>query len=399
MSFGRGAALLLAAVLVVAGVAVLVNRGQRVDDQQEAAYRVGADAACKRAYDELGLRAPPRPATALEVVQALELSVPAIAGLDQDLHRLRPSEGQRSNHREMLAVATEQRLMMQRAQYEAKVGEYGRAIADWQSLGESGRRFDDAARNLHLRVCPTSPRIGSVDRSRTQELARIRRKVRARLAAGRVGPAPVLAPDGSQPRRGPKRPASTLYLVPMDGVPVDRMEILAQDVRPYLRNVTVRTRIMPRLYTERHEYDETRHQIAGDKLLDRLIAVYPFDNDRGVIGVIGVTDGDLYLSTSADRFVLGLRDLTVGGSGGWGVVSTARLDPPNTGLLPDDGLFRERLKKMAGRYIGAFLYPLKLNSARPNSLFRPTVPSVETLDAMTDRFCEDRPFPIVSQPC
>jgi predicted Zn-dependent protease len=139
--------------------------------------------------------------------------------------------------------------------------------------------------------------------------------------------------------------------------------------------------------SEAKDYDRDRKQLVGDSLFFRLRAVFPASAARSA--VIGITDGDHYWAQADWRFAFGVK------GPGYGVLSTARMDPVNFGEPPNDVILERRLRKMVTRYVGELYLGLPRNE-NPRSALGPAPMGVEELDAMTEELCPPRPGENVS---
>lgn len=212
-------------------------------------------------------------------------------------------------------------------------------------------------------------------------------------------PSPLLAQRGDSPApREPIRQAG-LYLVPMDRTPrplvadVGRRLDRVYGVRHRIlgRAHGVRHRILPRLRSHSHAYDSDREQLVGDALLTQLAHTYPVSTQAAA--VIGLTDADLYWAgASGDKFAFGVVH-----EDGYGVISSARMDPRNYGDDPDQSLLEERIEKMTARYLARLVFDLQPTSANEESVVRDSIRGLDDLDEMTNRICPDRPHSL--NPC
>jgi predicted Zn-dependent protease len=201
----------------------------------------------------------------------------------------------------------------------------------------------------------------------------------------RVGPHISLAPAGQGSPAPKPLGGAGFYLVPLDGTSEPRLRRVAGQLS---RQLALRAQMMPRLRSETVDFDRDRKQLLGDALYWRVREAFPAR--KPPVAVIGVTDGDLYWEKASWRFALGVKD-----DWGYGVVSTARMDPRNLGDPPNEELLDRRLRKRVTRYVGELYFRLP-RSENPRSVLGPTLAGVEELDAMSEEFCPARPGERVS---
>jgi hypothetical protein len=123
--------------------------------------------------------------------------------------------------------------------------------------------------------------------------------------------------------------------------------------------------------------DPNRGQLVGERLIAGMRGALPEANDRRAV-VIGVTSGDLYLSSRPDwAWAFGLRQ-----ESRLGVISTARM---SSFALLATGDEASRLRKMVTKYIGLLYFGLN-ESDDPGSAVYRAVNGPGDLDRMGDEF-------------
>lgn len=126
--------------------------------------------------------------------------------------------------------------------------------------------------------------------------------------------------------------------------------------------------------------DKSRQQVIAEEAIDLMRVHYPeLASDPNAI-VIGVTDEDLFARKKDWQYAFYFRRL-----GRFAVVSSARVDPVNSGRAANDLLTESRMHKMLLNNIGILYYRLPYNHD-PKSVLYDDVHEVADLDKMGEDF-------------
>ena len=126
--------------------------------------------------------------------------------------------------------------------------------------------------------------------------------------------------------------------------------------------------------------DRGRNQLVGEQLIEQMKRYLPAYTDNPRILMIGFTRGDMYIQHKNWLFAFAYRE-----DGRFAAISTARMDPENFGLPPDDSVLVPRLIKMTSKQIGLYFYELPERDEKTSVLFSPIL-GVDDLDAVAMDF-------------
>jgi predicted Zn-dependent protease len=126
--------------------------------------------------------------------------------------------------------------------------------------------------------------------------------------------------------------------------------------------------------------DRRRGQLIGQELINHLRWRFPEPTKNLRLMMIGFTREDMYIRDKDWRFAFAYRE-----NGRFAAISTARMDPVNFGLLPNDGVLVRRLIKMTSKQIGLYFYRLPERQEKTSVLFSPIL-GVDDLDEVAMDF-------------
>ncbi len=181
-------------------------------------------------------------------------------------------------------------------------------------------------------------------------------------------------------------------LVPVGGEPQPSLEPLADY---YAATLDLSIEVLPRIGLSGEAagelIDRARDQLNGAGVIDLMRRTYPELWAEPGVTLIGITDHDLFSSTSAHlRYVFaGRSQRSIGG--GFAIVSTARFDPaayiPLFGAKPPQGFAEtteSRLRRAVTKQIGLLHVGLE-PSGEPTSAVYCCPNSIDDLDSMSPR--------------
>ncbi len=120
--------------------------------------------------------------------------------------------------------------------------------------------------------------------------------------------------------------------------------------------------------------DRRRGQLIGEELVNHVRTRFPEPSRNQRLMMIGFTRADMYIQRKEWRFAFAYRE-----DGRFAAISTARMDPVNFGLPPDDSVLVRRLIKMTSKQIGLYFYQLPERQEKTSVLFSPIL-GVDDLD-------------------
>ena len=184
-------------------------------------------------------------------------------------------------------------------------------------------------------------------------------------------PAPV--PDDGVAAAGQSGALRT-YFVPFGDFPMaelSRAETFAEGLK-------VPVTILPAVPLSDSIGDPRTGQIVGERMLQAMVERYPKYAGDYSVALIGFTQYDMRLDSMPEwGWAFGKRM-----EGHLGVISVARM---TLGTSLGSALFRERVRKMTGRYLGLLSFQKPFNSD-PRSMLFSDLLGVDDLDRMQERF-------------
>jgi predicted Zn-dependent protease len=164
-----------------------------------------------------------------------------------------------------------------------------------------------------------------------------------------------------------------VYLVPLGDFSPETLDELAIH---FERRYGLSADVLRAIDLHEDAVDERRGQYVAEELVRLVWDRYRKEPATHAI-VVAVTSEDMYMRGYADwNFVFGYR----WAEGGYGVVSTARMNPVNLGESPNDALLMERLRKVTAKQIGVLYFGLPLSDDPTSVLYTPL--GVDDLDRM-----------------
>ena len=168
-----------------------------------------------------------------------------------------------------------------------------------------------------------------------------------------------------------------IVFVPIGNFPEVALQKVAKYYMETLGITIVVTHTVP---FEEPMIDRGRNQLVGEQLIEQMKRYLPAYADNPRILMIGFTRGDMYVQHKDWLFAFAHRE-----DGRFAAISTARMDPENFGLHPDDRILIPRLIKMTSKQIGLYFYELPQREETTSVLFSPIL-GVDDLDAVAMDF-------------
>jgi len=187
-------------------------------------------------------------------------------------------------------------------------------------------------------------------------------------------PALLVAIDLAEKREKGKE---KLYFVPLGNFSTASLTKLANFSKQKTGIEVIVTQPVPFALTT---VDKNRQQVIAEAAIDLMKVRYPeLASDPNAI-VIGLTDEDLFVRRKDWQYAFYYRMLSR-----FAVVSSARVNPVNSGGAANDLLTETRMHKMLLNNIGILYYRLPFNHD-PKSVLYDDVHEVEDLDKMGEEF-------------
>lgn len=180
----------------------------------------------------------------------------------------------------------------------------------------------------------------------------------------------VKPPDPTQ-TVGTVTETATTYFVPFGSF--SRYEL--QQLQAFAKTLGVTVEILPR--TPLSDSLFSAYRVVGERMIDALVDRFPKQVSEPSSTVIGFTGAGMRLDSRPEwTWAFGLRD------GNVGIISS---DTMEIGTNVGASLYRARLRKMTGRYLGRLSLGLQFN-ADPMSMLYTDLLGVDDLDRMQERF-------------
>ena len=171
--------------------------------------------------------------------------------------------------------------------------------------------------------------------------------------------------------------AGSLYLLPLDGFPVDALERLAEH---YGEKYGLPIHVAQSLIPPPSAFDEGRNQFVCERLVDFVRQEFHPEDKHPV--VLAFSRADMYLAGVNWGYAFGCRNADAG----VGMISSSRMAYPFMGFWPVDAAWQEsRLRKMTTRYIGLLYYKLPFTNVCRSVMFA-SVGGPQELDFMGEDF-------------
>jgi len=168
-----------------------------------------------------------------------------------------------------------------------------------------------------------------------------------------------------------------IVFVPLGHFPTAALQKVAHY---YSETLGVTIEVSPTIPFTESMIDLGRNQLVGEQLVDEMKRHFPAYTSNPRIMMIGFTRGDMYIQRKDWQFAFAYRE-----DGRFAVISTARMDPENFGLSPDDRVLVPRLIKMASKQIGLYFYELPEREEKTSVLFS-SILGLDDLDAVAMDF-------------
>ena len=166
-------------------------------------------------------------------------------------------------------------------------------------------------------------------------------------------------------------------LVPLGDV---RESLLVDLVDDYRQMLGLQVELLSPIPIDDAVIDFKRRQLVAEELIALMKRRLPHLADDPGVMLMGITSGDIYTTHKNWRFAFAVRE-----SGRFSVVSTARMDPGNFHLPPNDSILALRLKKMATKQLGLQYYGLRDRGEKTSVLFSPIL-GLDDLDEVSPDF-------------
>ena len=176
--------------------------------------------------------------------------------------------------------------------------------------------------------------------------------------------------DGSEP----SKQLCQITFVPIGDFPSASLQALANY---YEETLGLRIDVRPAIPFEESMIDRSRRQLIGEELINRMKVSYPAQARNMRVMMMGFTRGDMYVRHKNWQFAFATRE-----DGRFAAISTARMDPVNFGLPPNDDVLIRRLLKMTSKQIGLYFYSLPEREEKSSVLFSPIL-GVDDLDEVS----------------
>ena len=187
----------------------------------------------------------------------------------------------------------------------------------------------------------------------------------------------ILLGSGMMQGCAPSKHLCQLTFVPIGDFPSPSLQALANY---YEQTLGLRIDVRPAIPFEEVMIDRSRRQLIGEELIKRMKIAYPAQAGNMRIMMMGFTRGDMYVRHKNWQFAFATRE-----DGRFAAVSTARMDPVNFGLPPNDDVLLRRLLKMTSKQIGLYFYALPEREEKSSVLFSPIL-GVDDLDEVSMDF-------------
>jgi predicted Zn-dependent protease len=148
----------------------------------------------------------------------------------------------------------------------------------------------------------------------------------------------------------------------------------------YQETLGVKIVVSDPISIEESMFDRARRQLIAEELVNHVRARFPEPTRNQRLMMIGFTRADMYIQHKEWRSAFAYRE-----NGRFAAISTARMDPVNFGLPPDDGVLVRRLIKMTSKQIGLYFYELPERQEKTSVLFSPIL-GVDDLDEVAMDF-------------
>jgi len=168
-----------------------------------------------------------------------------------------------------------------------------------------------------------------------------------------------------------------IMFVPVGDFPVTALQKVANY---YQETLGVKIVVSDPISIEESMFDRARRQLIAEELVNHVRARFPEPTRNQRLMMIGFTRADMYIQHKEWRFAFAYRE-----NGRFAAISTARMDPVNFGLPPDDGVLVRRLIKMTSKQIGLYFYELPERQEKTSVLFSPIL-GVDDLDEVAMDF-------------
>lgn len=168
-----------------------------------------------------------------------------------------------------------------------------------------------------------------------------------------------------------------IMFVPVGDFPVTSLQKVAAY---YQETLGVRIDVSDSLPIEDGMLNRGRRQLIAEELVNQLRAKFPDAAKNQRLMMIGFARADMYIRHKEWQFAFAYRE-----NGRFAAISTARMDPVNFGLPPDDSVLVRRLIKMTSKQIGLYFYQLPERQEKTSVLFSPIL-GVDDLDEVAMDF-------------
>ena len=168
-----------------------------------------------------------------------------------------------------------------------------------------------------------------------------------------------------------------IMFVPVGDFPVTALQKVANY---YQETLGVKIVVSDPISIEESMFDRARRQLIAEELVNHVRGRFPEPTRNQRLMMIGFTRADMYIQHKEWRFAFAYRE-----NGRFAAISTARMDPVNFGLPPDDGVLVRRLIKMTSKQIGLYFYELPERQEKTSVLFSPIL-GVDDLDEVAMDF-------------
>ncbi len=158
-----------------------------------------------------------------------------------------------------------------------------------------------------------------------------------------------------------------IMFVPVGDFPLTALQKVANY---YQETLGVKIVVSDPIPVEEGMLDRGRRQLIAEEIVNQVRARLPEPTKNQRLMMIGFTRGDMYIQHKEWRFAFAYRE-----TGRFAAISTARMDPVNFGLPPDDSVLVRRLIKMTSKQIGLYFYQLPERQEKTSVLFSPILES------------------------